>query len=885
VTITRAVRSEGWIDASRTRHDGPIPNAVAVDLAELLNVVDFPMIVIHRDLTIAGFNQSAADVLGLVPSHINRSAREVAALADLRNLEDLCSQAIAVGTSVRRDFWYENKSFVLKITSYKQSDGRISGTLLSFTNVTAFRASIDQAIYEREYAKAILNSASDPFVVLNTDLRIQTANRPFFTFFRISREEIQNLPFFTLGNSVFDRADLRERLQELLSANGECQPLEIDCDLPGSGRRTLLLNARKFSLRGPHVLILLTFQDVTAQKAAHEITQRLATIVETSDDAIISKSLDGIITSWNKGAERIFGYLAEEVIGKSIMILIPPDRREDENLIIERVRAGQRIEHYETVRQRKHGSLIDISLTVSPIRNAEGRVIGASKIARDITERKRTEQAITALEWELASDFGDMLRLQEISRRLVPQQDLQKLLGEILDAAMQITRADFGNIQLLDRSDGGLRIHEQRGFGPEFLDFFNSVHEGMAACGTALESGQRVIVADVANDPIFKGTAAREVMLRAKAVAVQSTPLLARSGELLGVLSTHYSSIHRPNDRDLRQLDVLARQAADLIDRTLAQEAIRRSESNLRDFIENASVALHWVGPDGTILWANQTELDLLGYEREEYIGHHIAKFHVDQPIIKDILRRLTNRETIHECEARLRCKNGSIRHVLIDSNVLWDGDKFVHTRCFTRDITERKRNEELVTTLAREAEHRAKNILATVQATVHLAHSDTPQGLKQAIEGRIAALANVHRLFVQSRWEGADLHDLVAHELSPYCPDGSRRVRINGPNLLLRPDLAQMIAIVMHELATNAAKYGALSLPDGRVQVEWSRATNGRIVLRWIEMDGPHVEPPAHHGFGTRVMESMIRGQLGGEMNFDWRPQGLGCEIILPAE
>ena len=310
-------------------------------------------------------------------------------------------------------------------------------------------------------------------------------------------------------------------------------------------------------------------------------TQRIASIVESSDDGIISKDLNGVITSWNSGAERLFGYTAEEVVGKPITILIPPERHDEEPAILERIRRGERVEHYETVRMRKHGSRVDISLTISPVKNVEGKIIGASKIARDITERKRSEAQITIL---------------------------------------------------------------------------------------------------------------------------------------------------------------------------------------------------------------------------------------------------------------------------------------------------------------AREAEHRANNVLATVQATVHLTQADTPEGLKQAIEGRIQALANVHRLFVQSRWQGAELHGLVKEELAAYSQGRESRVQIDGPNVLLEPDAAQAIAVALHELATNAAKYGALSVPDGHVRVEWSHEQNGRLVLRWIETGGPPVEPPTRRGFGTRVMENMVRGQLKGELRLDWRAQGLACEIVLPA-
>jgi PAS domain S-box-containing protein len=132
--------------------------------------------------------------------------------------------------------------------------------------------------------------------------------------------------------------------------------------------------------------------DITERKQAERAGQQLASIIESSDDAIVSKDLNGIIASWNRGAERLFGYAAAEVIGKPITILIPSERREEETEILARLRRGERIDHFETVRRRKDGSLVDISLTVSPVRNGDGRIIGASKIARDITERKRAEE-------------------------------------------------------------------------------------------------------------------------------------------------------------------------------------------------------------------------------------------------------------------------------------------------------------------------------------------------------------------------------------------------------------------------------------------------------------------------------------------------------------
>jgi PAS domain S-box-containing protein len=159
------------------------------------------------------------------------------------------------------------------------------------------------------------------------------------------------------------------------------------------------------STRSQNVFLLnnpvAPFEAETAADYREQAAQQLALIVESSDDAIISKSLDGVIMTWNRGAERIFGYTADEIVGKPVTILMPPDRVDEEPGILARLRRGERIDHYETVRRRKDGSLLDISLTVSPIKDRQGRVIGASKIARDITDRKKVEAALRESERRL----------------------------------------------------------------------------------------------------------------------------------------------------------------------------------------------------------------------------------------------------------------------------------------------------------------------------------------------------------------------------------------------------------------------------------------------------------------------------------------------------
>jgi two-component sensor histidine kinase len=238
---------------------------------------------------------------------------------------------------------------------------------------------------------------------------------------------------------------------------------------------------------------------------------------------------------------------------------------------------------------------------------------------------------------------------------------------------------------------------------------------------------------------------------------------------------------------------------------------------------------------------------------------------------------------SIRDREIVIERLDGSRGVALVNIDPIEDrnGDILGAVNCF-QDVTERKRSERQIATLAREAEHRVKNILATVQATVNLSQSDSLDGLKLVIEGRIKALAKVHALFVQSRWSGAELSTIATQELAPYLRDGEPRVQIEGPALMVEPKLAQTIAVLLHELATNAAKYGALSDGKGRVEIAWSIA-GGRLSLRWIEKGGPRVKPPTREGFGTHIVGRIVREQSKGDMRLDWNPAGLACEIVLP--
>ena len=320
-----------------------------------------------------------------------------------------------------------------------------------------------------------------------------------------------------------------------------------------------------------------------SEESDHSIRHALlAAIVESSDDAIVCKTLEGIILSWNAGATRIFGYRPEEVIGKSITIIIPAELHDEERRILEQIRRGERIDHYDTTRMTKDGRRIPISLCVSPVRDSRGVIIGASKVARDVSERKRAEEALQESERRLEVEVDALAKLNEWSTRLWRVRSLDEGLNEMLAAVIELLGAEKGYIQLLDDSGSKLVIAAQHGFEEDFLALLSEVSAtDDYACARALRSGQRVVIEDVETDGAYAPFRAN---VRAAGFrSMISTPLVTASGTPLGVASTHFRLVHRPAEQVLNRLDLYLRLASDFIQRCKTDQALLRSEEALRE--------------------------------------------------------------------------------------------------------------------------------------------------------------------------------------------------------------------------------------------------------------------------------------------------------------
>jgi len=251
-----------------------------------------------------------------------------------------------------------------------------------------------------EYAESIIDTVREPLIVLDQDLRVVSASRSFYEFFKVKPEETVGQLIYNLGNKQWDIPRLRELLEDILPQKTAFDDYEVEHDFIGIGRRTMLLNARRIP-RPPEKpkVILLAIEDITRLKEAEEAYLSLAAIVNTSVDGIIGKTLQGDIVSWNIGAEKIYGYTEKEMRGQNIALLAPPGYKEEIFNQFKKLQAGELIKNYETKRVRKDGVVIDISLTLSAIKDKSGNIYGVSAIMHDITEQKKAKQEMIASEY------------------------------------------------------------------------------------------------------------------------------------------------------------------------------------------------------------------------------------------------------------------------------------------------------------------------------------------------------------------------------------------------------------------------------------------------------------------------------------------------------
>ncbi|HEV2566417.1 MAG TPA: PAS domain S-box protein [Microvirga sp.] len=332
----------------------------------------------------------------------------------------------------------------------------------------------------------------------------------------------------------------------------------------------------------------------------------------------------------------------------------------------------------------------------------------------------------------------------------------------------------------------------------------------------------------------------------------------------------------------------LASASQDLRER---EAALRGSEARLWATQNNAAVGIAEVDRDGRFVSVNEARCKLTGHTREELIGQHFG--HVTDAEILNQDLKLFARQVAGELDAyttdsKFRRKDGSSGWARVTSTAVRDADgTFLYAVRVVEDITERRQADRRQKLLIDELNHRVKNTLATVQSLSWQASRSgaPPQVAQERFQERLLALSRTHNLLNETHWEGAALRAILETELLPYATD-ALRIRLSGPELRLPPKPAVVLGMAFHELATNAVKYGALSIPSGWVQVDWAVQERGSeivLTLDWGEFEGPAIEMQPRPGFGSRLLRQTITRELAGQLDIRFEHEGVRCTMIVP--
>jgi PAS domain S-box-containing protein len=805
----------------------------------------------------------------------------------------------------------------------------------------------------------------------------------------------------------------------------------------------------------------------------------LAAIVMSAADAIIGETLDGSVTSWNEAAGQMFGYSAGEMIGQPIRRLFPADRQADEDMILARVAHGESVVDYETLRLTKDGRTFDASITISPVRDAKGRIIGASKIIRDITERKRMESRLAEREAQLALFvehapaaivmFDANMRYLAVSRRFIsdfqlpvpaeligrshyeifpdipprwrevharvlageemaqeedyfPRQDGPThwvrwsmkpwhtaggqiggamLFAEVITEQVEAKRAladsevrfratfenaavgiahfdpdlrylrannalshivgwpldefvtkrvgdvthpddladDLNDIEQILRGKIDSHDSEKRYLGKDgsitwarattscvrrgdgSVHYFVRVVRDISDRKRAEEQLRRQAkLLDQSHDAIFtwklgdgitywsRGAETLYGYSREEAIGRVSHDLLrtrapghlhdieaqiARQGSWYGEL-THTT-------RDGREIVVESRQVGvsydgkthaletnrDITARKQAEEVLRKSEERFRSSLLHSPLPIALFDDQERVLGVSKSWLEQTGYSREELrcIEDWTARAYGERSgaVLDYIRETMPTGPEFHSLERIIRTKDGCERLWSFVTSALGpQSDGRTLFLCVAQDVTARKAHEEQVHLLMREVNHRTKNMLSLVLAIARQTSAREPEDFIGRFTERVHALAANQDLLIRNDWKGVDTGDLVHAQLAHFSDLIGSRIATHGPKLRLSAAAAQAIGLALHELATNAGKYGALSTDKGRVDIRWE-ADGDTFTMSWTERDGPPVAPPKRSGFGSTVIASLAKTAVGGEAQLDYAPLGLVWRLNCP--
>lgn len=544
------------------------------DLQNLFMATDIATIFLDRDFRILRFTPSTTDLFNVRMTDRGRPLSDLTHRLGHAALEDAVLYVLEQLIPIEREV--EDSSgrwYLMRIRPYRTMGDRIAGVVLTFVEITQRKHMEDALRRQKEFSEHIIETLPQPLLVLSDDFIVERANAAFYTHFNVRRDETQGRKIYDLGNGQWNIPSLRELLERVLPDNTVFNGYEVDHVFDGLGHRVMLLNGRK--LRDMR-LILLGISDITERSQVEKAVRannerlRLQRMINVRGVGVINFDRTGVLIDANDAFLQMTGRTRDEVTRRTLtwQNMTAPEHRETSEHQLEQLHAAGRIGPYEKECLRKDGSRLWMVFAGADL--GDGTSV---EYCMDVSDRKRAEAALHEAQARLAADLEAMSTLQRLGSLFIAEGNLNSILHEIIDAAVAITGADFGTIQILDAKMKRLKLVAQRGFEPGWVDFCSKIEDGDGGCRRVLDLGERVIVEDVDTDSYFAGMQLLELHRQAGVRAFQVTPLVSRSGRPLGVFSTHTQEAGRPVERTLKLLDLLARQASDIIDRAQGEEA------------------------------------------------------------------------------------------------------------------------------------------------------------------------------------------------------------------------------------------------------------------------------------------------------------------------
>lgn len=598
-------------------------------------------------------------------------------------------------------------------------------------------------------------------------------------------------------------------------------------------------------------------------------------LVQALSAAIYTTDALGRITSYNEAAAALWGCRPE--LGKSEFCgswkLYWSDGTplpHDECPMALALKHKQPIRGMEAVAERPDGTRVPFIPYPTPLFDGSGALIGAVNMLVDISDRKRAEES-------LARHRDQQAALYRFTDRLYRAASIEDIYEAALDAIGEALDCHRTSILLFDDA-GVMRFVAWRGLS----DDYRRAVEGHSPWTRETKDPQPICIADIGNASIAEPLRAT---VKSEGIGALAFIPLTAKGELFGKFMVYYSVQHAFTDAEIELAVTIARQLGFSVDRTGAEKARRRAEQAnqfMASLIETSSDAIVSKDLNSIITSWNRGAEGLFGYSRSEIIGKPITLLIPPDRLGEEpeILCRIKRGERVDPYESVRVRKDGSLVEVSLTVSPVTDSEgNVIGASKIARDITQRKVDQERQKLLTQEVQHRTKNLFAVVHSVVarSFAGKRTVEEARSAVLTRLHALANAHVMLIEKDWRGVDISEVVRSELTPYAD----RVTIDGPSLVLAAKAAQNFALALHELATNAAKYGALSNATGRVHISWSLdKPNRAFAFRWQERGGPPVVAPERKGFGSAVLEQVMAEHFDEPAQIDFAPEGMCYQL-----